>query len=1261
MQKTTTSTPPFQSMLLTCTPGQLVSFLIGKLAVSDGLPLPELWHYAASKSTTGAIDEFQKSVIWAALTNAAGSLVHVSVSGSVHPLTPSLPLASLLADNSELDIVIVASAECQCTYLTSSENYDAIKTALGDLPFRLLIVIARHGPDGVLNADLARESGQDIRSLRLRLQKLELAGFIVTRSVYVDKKHTTHSVHAKFVSPTASVASESQTAAAEAEDDLSASRDVSRVKRHIMDALKQAPNHLRGFSDLRKELKLDGSISASKFFRSICLKLHKGGFVEKLTVENPETAHRLYAIRFIKDFPKDAEVLSNDMDIVNDLEDLFEAEGGVDNPEEDFSFPATLPALNRVFPIFTQLFHQINSAKEKGVVSGEVFKNLLGISDYRPYARLLEVLPSYLSNGVTLKSSKKLPDPYEKYTVSKLYDNEGKVKFYRYKALEFCNETKPKAKIARPSGGSTKSSLVGLNKKLHVSVGTLANDTLRAKKDRLILRNNTSSSKLQSQSQRMAKRTSAQSPGGSGLDTAAVLEPRKRRRTKPVSYTIDDTLMDVDAGVEDDYTPEMEGGADVEAETVSADVENRRKKPVVLSSGDLPQFVAAPKDNTKRKQTLTAPVKNEGSAKSMARRSLLVVIIKEEGGATFSSLSLCKKLDQRMGNSTLTDVKTLARDVVHLSKSGVLDIQRVPVELGGQTVEKKLLVLKSEENQPSPERLQQLQESYADLRSKKDMKMFQKRLIQSDVKLYVEKPSAKQLIAAQRRRRKGANRLQAIGDDEDGRESSSVKDEPTDGPSDSPQDVFSQIKKSKRAKKATTSSSSQSTLVAGKKARRNIKLEKSDATLLYRAVVISKAFSRDAIDFDKIAENFPHLDGKLVKQKWGTLRRSFGGAGAVSQGVETFQKMVMAGIEDGTITESHLSSGSLKFFLDYWRDYDTGTEPEIKETMPLYASYHRNEQEYVITRQQQSDTVTLLSDKIEDISMRQKESILGQVMFVADTLEMPIAKKHERLRQTLKSMFSTRQEKADPVLVKKILEQFGEASVKEATDHLMKDKELFFVYLENNAETKFVLSDRFSATLHTRVFTPRMFHRAAFFNESLVALTRGRKGLVLSQGVMPGDMAALLEMISAGEAELVRIDRAFKFENYESRLIDKESIACDLVVTCLDTNVDSKKISPVNIPYEGPCYPIWIDANSDVNKSLWTKLLLNLLYYVVFKPGIPEKVLFEKLNPVLGVDEFNRVMQWLVDSGCVRRYSSGGFRATDRWQYLLGLPTHDQV
>lgn len=1206
-------------MLFNCTQTQLVTHILGVLAVSDKLTLPQLWTIAASKTEAAELDELQKRIVWNGLfASVVSNLITIQSDNLSHDWSSAVSY-DLLLQRSELELSILPTEECQFRYLTGTENYQTMKTNLGDLPFQLLVVIARHGAPGILNPDLARESGQDARSLRIRLQKLELAGLIVCRNVYVDKKHTTHSVHSKFAEDTI-VACDLR----EAEEDLDASRDVAKLKRHIIEAIKTAPNQLRGFSDLRKELKLDGSHSASKFFRSVCLKLHRSGFIEKLHVELPETKQRLYAVKFVKDLPRDTEDISDVADSNTAENDDF---GDSDEENNEAPNAQPPPVYNQIFPIFHQIHQHIYARKEVGITSGEIAKNLLGISEYRPYTRLYEVLPTYLSNSKTLKPCKKYEDPYDNYTISKLYDNEGKLKFYRYSSIEFCTEEQPASKpVKKKKLSGPQNSLVALNKRLHTSLGKTSKEALIEKRKRLV-----------QVSQIPTKRSHTEEDKPKNVEETTEILTTKRRTRTVKSYAVD-TFIDGDANISaDEYVPNDDD--DIEEQVPS------------LTSNDLPSFVSAPKE-VKRKRLQPQTYKTESSAKSIARRKLLMDIIRQEGGAVFSSSVLCRKLDERMENSTVTDLKTLARDVLYLTSVDSLELQKVEIEVGGQKSEKKLLVLKNPTERPSEKDLEELKGKYNQLTSRKDMKMFTSRVIQSEMTLYVETPNAKKVSIGTRKRR-GKNRLRALGDEDDVPviKSESSEDSPAPEPS-IPDDVFSGLKKSRRAKKFSASQASDNSSTITKRPRRNIKLEKSDATTLYRSVVISKAFSREAIDFNFIATLVGDLDGKLVKQKWGTLRRLYGGAEAVGKGVETFKNMVLQGVEDGSITEEELVKGDLQFFLDYWKAFDTNIEFTTNDEMPLYASYIHNSREYEFVSNGPDGLLANYCEKIEDISMRQKESVLGTAIFSYEPNVQPVAKKNDELRSILKAIFSTKEDHFDPAMVKTILNQYGEITVREATDALLHDREILYVSLD--LDTRFVLSDRFNNSFARRGFTTKFFNQAFAFKAVLLSVSDAGKGLIVSQGVMPGEMAALLEMASNNLVDFIRIDRAFRFENYESRLIDKEQIACDIVVKCKPGQTNKKEHIAIPVPSESPCQPIWIDLTGQVNKQLWVKIITTLLYHIVFKPGIVDQSLHEKLQVVLSLSDFYKAIQWLTNSGCITKDKSGGYFATDSWQFILG-------
>ncbi|GEQ69861.1 hypothetical protein JCM33374_g3536 [Metschnikowia sp. JCM 33374] len=1286
-------------MSFSCTIGQLINHLTAKLAVSEQISLETLWTIAAGFADPPELDGFQKNVVWRGLMSSSSvPLLEIYARNQNVPIHPDLAYGDLLLRGSESEITIRPTEQCQFRYLTNTEDYHMLKKEMGEYPFGLLVVIARHGSEGILNADLARESGQDIRSLRLRLQKLEASGLIVCRNVYINKKHTTHSIHVKFANDSMLAKDKDGE-----EEGIEVTRDVKKLKMLIMAALKVAPNELRGFSDLRKELKLDGSRSASKFFRSVCIKMHNQGFIEKLHVELPETKQRVYAIQFVKDLPRDFDDSQDFPDLDSNEKDGFD-DSDLDDPEADLLSPPEMPALNRVFSPFHQIFHQIQSTETRGLTSSEICKNLLGTADYRPYSRLYEVLPTYLSNSKNLKPFKKYNEPYPEYSVSKLYENEGKLRFYKYFATPFCSEDKPTPKPYNFVSKASKLSLAALNKKLHVVMSKISNEVLLSKKRRLVEVGNASASPPPAKRQKRkeasvspvkkaptdpevpevpevkAEPKPTTEPGHFDLDTvdAALLSQERlprRRRAAPKSYFQEDA-MDIGDDSGDEYTPQAEEEQDdhndhemdVDAEDESEkekeddveaaedDVENPEAEVAptpTLSASDLPTFVSAPRSDRRKKQQ-PGVVKSEGSLKSIIRRDHLLNIIREEGGATFKNASLCRKLDERLEVKTSTDRKTLSRDIAYLTETGVLEARKVLVDWEGKQHEKRILLLKDPAQRPSEEAINNLKAAYAESMSKKNMKIFEKRLIQSDMKLYVEQLRP-QVVSQKTRSRRGKNRLATLGDSSFG---ASVKEEPSEGVASQVQngeaaaaeelDIFEKIKRTRRPRKAVPPSVPS---FGPKRPRRNIKLDKADATLVYRAVVISKAFSRDAIDFNAIASFLEDIDGKLLKQKWGTLRRSFGGSGAVNKGVETFQNMVLTGVEDGYITEKALVEGDLKFFLDFWRKFDTHTEFSIIDEMPLYSTFAENTHEYSFNKGAVENSSSL-SDKIEDLSMRQKEFALGQSILTWECNLAPCPRPDDNLRSILKSIFATGEGNFDPSMVKTVLGKFGENEVRASTDGLLRDKEI--AYLAFDDSKKFVLSDRFNASLVSRVLNVKMLHQATAFKEILNDISAVGNGLILSQGVQPGEMCCLLELISEGLVDLTRIDRTFKFENYESRLVDKQQIGCDIVVQA--AHQQAKLIEPnhISTPIKGPCIPLWADLNANVNKDLWRKIIIAILSQVVFKPGISDHSLLDKMQAVLTYADYTDAMAWLIESECVRKTSCGGYVATNCWQYILG-------
>lgn len=471
-------------MLFSCPPSELVSHILETLAFSGqhGISLFEMWEKVAHKLQLPSLDDFQKQVIWQWLFfyNESDIIHHLYIIDGDRPVAILPSYKSFLEEvGSERTLKIMPSSETQWRYLTGVGNSKRLKLQLGEYPFQLLCEIAKYGRNGIYAPDLCKATGQDPRSLTLRLRKLEELGFIIKKNVYNEKssQHTSLCIHKKFSED------EIELAPSDFGEDFDSSRNVSKLKQFIMQSLKNAPNKLRGFKDLKSELKLDNGRSSGKFFRSIIEYLHKRGYAERLMVKNPNQSQLVYCIKYIKDIPKDADEISDYVDFFNELDDN-------PNQDDDDYENDIIPTFNTIFPLSNQLYQGILSTEKHGATSMELIRNLTGLSDYRPIIKLLDSLTSYVIDNGKSKALKNYSDAYDQTAIIRAYDFEGKFKFYRYFSTQYSGSLpseKPKSS-KKTTSTVENSSLENLNKKYFQPLGKVPQGSLvNSKKENWML------------------------------------------------------------------------------------------------------------------------------------------------------------------------------------------------------------------------------------------------------------------------------------------------------------------------------------------------------------------------------------------------------------------------------------------------------------------------------------------------------------------------------------------------------------------------------------------------------------------------------------------------------------------------------------------------------------------------------------------------------------------------------------------------------
>lgn len=1125
-----------EKMLFTCPPSELAAFISERLAFSGrkGLTLSELWSSVSEKLGQTAIDNFQKAIVWKWMLHS-GQSTQFSLERDGSQVSNVLSYNDLFSNgHSEDDLVAFPTEEIQWEHLTHQRFSKRLKLQLGEFPFQLLCEIASHGRSGIFASDLAKLTGQDPRSMTPRLRKLEESGYIFRRSIYNEaaSQHTSLCIHINFAG------TEIESAATDFDEDFESTRNVYKLKQHIMQSLKTAPNELRGFKDLKMELNLHKDRSSSKFFRGIVEALHKRGYAERVFVKSLEQQTPIYCIRYIKDLPKDIAEISDFVDLPHSMKE--------ENQEDIEDCLDVFPYINPHFPLTNQIVLCIAHSSDPGLSSMKLLRTLTGTSDFKPMVKFLDVFSTHFITSDKKKMLKHIPDPFNIMSISRAYDFEGKFKFYRYfletNLLDAIDAHEEPAKVA-----ANAKSLKQMNKLNFKAIGRV--------------------------------------PPGSLLSTRKRKIPDSKANTKRIKTNSE----------------------------VFSDHERR-----TIISG-------RPLSPPPKKEEASFKVSSGSSLKATRRQAELLDIVRDLGGVTYTTANLCRLLDSRLGNSSVTDKKTLARDVSALITNNSIYVENVDIVRSGQKISRKLLIIKLPGSEPSREHIEKMKQQCIDDVGSRPVAHTNRRTIDGEV--YIKKSAE-------------PGRLSSLSN-----VSTSLEIANLGGKELSSNPTMPSRKSKQRKRKSSRRDTEDHETKGNKAAERVQRLEGSEEDILFRAVIISKTFNR-SVDFQKIASLWEGVDEKYVKQRWYALRKLLGGQSVVTTEIKKFEAIVLNAIENAIIGKEELESFNLRLFLDLWGEFEvSGSVTEERE--PLFQSQAKNHRSYSFSEVPGAEPE--LFDLIEDSSMRQKEAMLARKTFHYPYFQKPEAQ-FNKAKTLIRAIIATESEKFDPRQVSNLLERFDETAIKSATTEMVKDKEIVY---QENALFKFQFSEKFHTTLTHKSLGFTLFMNAAQFFESLSELGQSSKGLILSQAIAGGHMAVLLSLIASNQLELIRVDRNYRLNGYESRLIDKAKLSCDLVVYMRPLD-DFKARRQTKVPSGKAGSHLWLMVDGSINVTLWKTLIAAILTTIVMSPETNDVALSKRLKPVLELDDLKCIIKWLVSNKSIRALGRGTFRAAKMWMTTLG-------
>ncbi|CAI5759534.1 unnamed protein product [Candida verbasci] len=1341
-------------MSFPCTPCELILFTADKLSFSgiQGLSLNELWSFIQFKfNQKDPLNDFQKQTIWQWLfftyddgeddevdnddqdddnnnlqelakttpLNNEEKQIQFYLSLNGEPVQIEFLLSNVMNNDQAKNYRILPTVDTQCYYLTGSSNSKRTIQSIGDFPYALLQEISKHGATGIYSPELCETTGQDARSLTGRLSKLEEMGLIYKENKFFRKRkcHTTWMTHIKF---SGSIIGD------ESDDQLKSPR---LLKEYVVNAVKNAPNQIRSFRDLKLELNMTNKGKGSRLFGCVIYALNRDGYVERVdaiaTHKKSGREQKVYSIKFKKDLPK---VSHDDVSEFYELLEGNEANLNDEDEDEDETeiSSSNLPLLSPFFPIPSQIYQLINNTETNGITLREVVKSLFGNSKHRVMERFMDVITSYTLKNNNLEPFQNYPNENENVAIVKVAVSEGKLKYFRYYSKSRFNtykSIKPFKKKLPVRNLISDKSLRELNTKLNVKQDKSPSGMLYSIPKDCILTPYQSFKKYSSfkklsprfnefkpstqtnvsnkSSTRKRSNDSIQSDDmGSENELKRAIKRRKSgskeqfqglcKANRNSQIKFEHSEMQLDGNYEFVDIAKESDMENIDRENESGDLnQNGAQEDSSENSLNLKQENAHIKLQESRTQSVNPKINklnksyftrrgvatNRGESFDETgdkRRNIILQLINNEGGVAFTCAAFRRNIDLALNVQTITDAKTLRRDLQKLKEAGKLEIRQVEMIKSGQKVTRQLMISTNELFKPSEDDIEEKRRKcIADSGVNPPTKIEQRRVVNDEITLFkLKSVFPKRLDSLSSNTKNSRNRVKrkviesshpvapsiaGKSYEAQAQEQLNISVEDYKVELEKKLEQFSYLENAKIFRNRDSKQSQFALKNRRVQLKKKIKVqtfEKTDLTTLFRVVCISKSLNKGLIDYQAIAKLYKNMNSISIKKLWIQIRKQIGGAPAVDKGIEAFENIVFKGIEEELISSSDLEVIDLNFYLNLWKELDDSTITIIDKT-PLYQGRLENYNFYE-KHQTDSHSSNDLYEQLDALSMRQKEGLLACThFFYHPTIEFQVSRKrYDELRSTLKAIFGTsKQNSSGSQQVKKILNEYPEDDVQLAIKDMIRDKELIYQY--NDHQEQFNLTERVYSCLDVR--TKKSFFKEAFqFQYMLKQVFDESKGLVISQAIDGGKVAQVLDCISQGLINLSHIDKDYSFDGYESRLMDKKNLDCELIVYQRHENNDENSTT-TSIPTGKACSHVWLSLNGDIDGLLWSKIIVTILHYIQFRPGIPGHLLYNKVDALLSYNDFKEVVHWLITNGAVDKIKFTGYCAAAKYLGILGF------
>lgn len=309
-------------------------------------------------------------------------------------------------------------------------GYRKKEANIGGFAFELLLEIAKAGEKGINTKDLALATNQDPRSITGRVKKI---GHLIYSVQMIYKGHVVKLLKLKRYS--------------ESDNAVKAYVNMRDYLGLIVDVVKKSKNGVRQIIDLKRELKFDAEKRLSKAFVAAIAWLDEKQYLKKVLLVSPTNPSvKIRCVKYHRDYVQE-DKLTNDFDYESEPgddpldddklgleeEDAYE---GLDSSnatkilqeegllvQDEKSDEKNGILMNRFYPIQNQTYHMTEKAGLQGISTMDLIKWLTGGDYKRAFTK---------SSEYYVESVGKPKNNFDEHSIVRVYDFEGRKKFYRF-------------------------------------------------------------------------------------------------------------------------------------------------------------------------------------------------------------------------------------------------------------------------------------------------------------------------------------------------------------------------------------------------------------------------------------------------------------------------------------------------------------------------------------------------------------------------------------------------------------------------------------------------------------------------------------------------------------------------------------------------------------------------------------------------------------------------------------------------------------